>query len=87
MRDYQSPIDIIYTEQQTKLENSIYEAVQKVNINVDKEELIKALKYDREQYNKGYTNGYADGYTDGYVKAIEELKNKLCKLKEGISND
>ena len=87
MKDYQSPIDIIYTEQQTKLENSIYEAVQKVNINVDKEELIKALKYDREQYNEGYTNGYTDGYTDGYVKAIEELKNKLCKLKEGINND
>ena len=48
---------------------------------------IKALKYDREQYNKGYTNGYTDGYTDGYVKAIEELKDKLCKLKEGINND
>lgn len=29
-------------------------------INVDKEELIKALKYDRNQYIKGYEDGRKD---------------------------
>ena len=28
-----------------------------VGVYVDKEELIKALKYDREQYQKGYEDG------------------------------
>ena len=29
-------------------------------VDVDKEELIKALSYDRNQYQKGYADGYAD---------------------------
>ena len=33
------------------------EAIRKVGVNVDKEELIKALQYDRNQYTKGYEDG------------------------------
>ena len=51
---YKSPIEIIYGQMQTQVENEIYEAIQKYNINVDKEELIKALQYDRDQYEMGY---------------------------------
>ena len=32
--------------------------VQERGIDVDKDELIKALQYDRGQYEKGYINGY-----------------------------
>ena len=37
------------------------EAIQYAQINVDKEELEKALKYDRDQYDKGYRDGLAKG--------------------------
>ena len=30
-----------------------------INVDVDKEELVKALKYDRDQYNKGYQDAKA----------------------------
>ena len=35
-------------------------------ITVNKEQLEKALKYDREQYMKGYNDGYDDGFDKGY---------------------
>ena len=51
---YQSPIEIIQGEIETKIENDIMTAVQRYGIRVDKEELIKALQYDRKQYEQGY---------------------------------
>lgn len=53
---YKSPIEIIYGGMQTRLEGEILLAVQQVGVNVDKEELIKALDYDRKQYEKGYAD-------------------------------
>lgn len=71
---YQSPIEIIHGELEMQLEGEVYKAVQRVGVNVNKEELLKALQYDRGQYDKGYE----DGYDDGYAKAIEEFAEKLC---------
>lgn len=51
---YKSPIEIIYGQMETQMEGNILRAVQKYDINVDKEELIRALQYDRGQYQKGY---------------------------------
>ena len=53
---YESPIDIIYGEIETQFENDVLKAVQRVGVNVNKEELLKALQYDREQYSKGYAD-------------------------------
>ena len=50
---YESPIDVIYGKIQLQLERNVCKAVQQVDIKVDKEELIKALNYDRCQYEKG----------------------------------
>ena len=58
---YKSPIDIIYGQMQTQMEGDIYRAVQSYHINVDKDELIRALEYDRDQYDKGYADGYEAG--------------------------
>ena len=44
---YESPIKIITGQIKTNYEDAIYSAVQNVGINVDREELLKALKYDR----------------------------------------
>ena len=55
---YKPPIEIVMKEVFQKMnedfENAVFKAVQKVGINVDKEELLKALIYDRGQYDKGY---------------------------------
>ena len=56
---YESPIKIITGKIQTQIDDEIYRAVQNVGINVDREELLKALEYDRGQYEKGFDDGFA----------------------------
>lgn len=63
---YESPITIIKKEMDTFVENEVFKAVQKVGVYVDNDELIKALKYDREQYNKGYSDGVASAHEQAH---------------------
>lgn len=73
---YESPVNVIYEEMQTQIEGDIYNAIQNVGIDVDKEELLKTLQYDRGQYDKGYS--------DGYAKAVEEFVKRLKTEHEGL---
>ena len=57
---YESPIEIVYREMKNQLENDVYSVMQSYGIKVDKDELIKALEYDREQYLKGYADAKAE---------------------------
>lgn len=66
---YKSPIEIIIGNMQTQIDDEIYRAVQNVGINVDREELLKALKYDRGQFEKGFRKG--EEYT------LLQIKNLL----------
>lgn len=72
---YDSPINVIYGKLQTKaqedMENHIFESVQSVGVMVDKDELIKALEYDRQQYEKGYQDGKNDFAAYMYVRICE----------------
>ena len=54
---YESPIRIIVSEMRTQMEGQILKAVKDVGVVVDKEELLKALEYDRDQYSRGYEQG------------------------------
>jgi hypothetical protein len=54
--DYKSPIELIAGNLQTRIENDAVKVVQSYGFNVDKAELEKALKYDRDQYDKGYAD-------------------------------
>lgn len=58
---YESPIDVFVTQMNIKInraiEKEVLTAVQGVGVNVNKEELEKALQYDRGQYKKGYADG------------------------------
>ena len=58
---YESPIELFYknvaAQMEQRTENVVISAVQNVGVNVDKDELIKALEYDRNQYQKGYDDG------------------------------
>ena len=56
MSGYESPIRMIVGEMGTKMEADTMSVIQRYGIDVDKEELIKALNYDREQYKKGYAD-------------------------------
>lgn len=62
---WESPIDAKYGEVIKSFEDDVVKAVQKVGINVDKDELIKALSYDRNQYEKGYNDGFLAAVHDG----------------------
>jgi hypothetical protein len=56
---YKSPIEVIYGPMQTQIEGDVFRAVQSYGITVDKDELIKALAYDRNQYDAGYRDALA----------------------------
>lgn len=62
MKMYKSPIEIITRKMQTQFDDEIFRAVQNVGINVDRAELLKALEYDRGQYEKGYEDGREDAF-------------------------
>lgn len=66
---YESPIKIITGQIKTNYEDAIYRAVQNVGINIDKEELLKALKYDRGQYE--------EGFREGEKHTLRQIKNLL----------
>ena len=65
---YESPIETIQTEIKTQFEDDCIKLIQSYGFNVNKEELFKALIYDRKQYQKGYS--------DGYAKALEDIQNR-----------
>ena len=60
---YQSPIEAIFKDVEIAFEKEVLNAVQKVEINVDAEELRKALVFDRGQYDKGYADGEWELFT------------------------
>ena len=79
---YESPIKIITGQIKTNYEDAIYCAVQNVGINVDREELLKALEYDRGQYEEGWKEGFHDGYVHGLEIAIIETENIIGRTKK-----
>lgn len=69
---YESPITQIMGEMTTKYEDDCLKVVQSYGFTVNKEELTKALQYDRGQYLKGYG--------DGYEKAIDDFAEQFKSL-------
>ena len=55
---YKSPIEVITENVKKEVDNGVYKAVTQYGVDVDRDELIKALCYDREQYEKGFRDGY-----------------------------
>jgi len=63
---YESPINKFIGEMQTQMVKDeegqlMVRVTQAIGYDVDKDELIKALNYDRQQYEKGYSDGYKYG--------------------------
>ena len=90
---YKSPIEVVYGQLQTKFEDDVVKAVQSYNINVDKDELIKALAYDRGQYEAGYRDAIAtivrckDCKHSYFVKSCSKYECKKGRGTLKYSND
>lgn len=77
---YKSPIELTIQDLATTIteetDRRIYEAVVACGIHVDREELLRALRYDRQQYIKGYADGLRAAAVgtapDGYLYRWEE---------------
>lgn len=67
---WESPISEIHEQLRIKYDDGVMMAVQEVGFNVDKEELQKALIYDRNQYEKGYADGTKE---NGWIPCSERL--------------
>lgn len=84
---YNSPINIIeqhLADEIKEIDNQIFLKAQSLlDVDIDKDELIKALKYDRDQYNKGYD----DGFKNGYNAAIKDMQRKLLNISNNDMED
>ena len=68
-----------------EVDNLVLESCVKVGCHVDKDELEKALRYDRDQYSKGYADGKRDA-APRWHRVEEELPSEFqyvwaaCKM-------
>ena len=80
---YESPITLmtekIANDLSNKTEGLIMECVQRVGVSVDKDELVRAMNYDRGQYEKGYRDGLNDAVKHGKWIPVNERAAK-CSL-------
>lgn len=73
---YNSPIEMMIGNIRMQQDGEIFRAVQEIGVNVDKDELLKALKYDRDQYEKGYKDG---------IRKFAEKQKEI--MREYLYND
>jgi hypothetical protein len=77
---YTSPITEYLGQMRIERENAVLKAIQEFDIRVDKDELIKALQYDRDQYRKGFIDG-CRGSND---RIIERVKADTVKKMRDV---
>lgn len=66
---YDSPIKVMFGQMESQIDNNIIKAIQQIGIEIDKVELVRALQYDRNQYDRGFA--------DGYMAARSEFEERL----------
>lgn len=87
---YEPPIEIVqHTIRDAidkHIDDCVYKAVVRADIHVDREELIKALQYDRDQFQKGFAAGVEWGspkWISVEDKLPEEGKSVLVHYVDG----
>jgi hypothetical protein len=84
---YKSPITVaeeLCAKATENIEGRIMaKLTQTLAVDVDKGELLKALEYDRGQYDKGYKDGYLAGekaarekFTESFTRAIRHAMSE-----------
>lgn len=94
---YSSPINFTIKEVANDIRANIedklfYEVKEEINVDIDRDELIKALNYDRDSYNKGYLKGFEEGKRMAMLTLGESLVKKYGgdsdEIREnGMSDD
>lgn len=86
---YQSPITlrmsterVLHDSDEAK-ETGIVSVVQQMGVDIDKEELFKALRYDRKQYDIGYRDGLFAGTLSTWNNMIEKVPKHGEKVLVG----
>lgn len=75
-----SPVELIYEDAKTIFleqtdEHIMARCEATLGVKVDRDELIKAMHYDREQYKKGFENGYKK--RDAEIVRCKDCKHLL----------
>lgn len=75
---YISPITVAIATQVEQftndVESEVLKNVTRIGVDVDKDELLRALKYDREQYERGYAEGKSSGYDQGFNDGLNSVE-------------
>ena len=83
---WESPITQISTQLEQKMREEedklVVEVSQTVGYDINKEELIKALNYSKEQFGKGYAKGYARAVSD----FAEKMKQSIMEQSDWECN-
>lgn len=74
---YMRSLDKMQMEIKADFDNNVWKAVIEYGVHVNKEDLLRALAYDRDQYKQGYANGVVVGYQKGlasrWISVDEEM--------------
>lgn len=82
---YDSPIRLAVSKMTSQFNDDIYNAVVKTGIDVDKDELVRALNYDRNQYEKSYRDGLKASKWISVKERLPEVgEDVIAYLGEGI---
>ena len=80
---YKSPIELYFNQMQMQMDEQlgeqVYKAVTQVGINIDKDELFKALANERDQYNEGFYDGVKEA-RERVMRLVLELQDNLDEL-------
>ena len=94
---YESPLEKIYGEIQEEInkrdEEYILTLTRNVGYNVNRDELIKALQYDRDQYKKGYNDAKKE-ILDKIYDTLNDIQfydctgyDIYCDIKEALDGE
>lgn len=79
LNGYAPPVSLNLNDFQYAIGDAVAKAIAKAGIQVNQEELLKALKYDRGQYKAGYDAGFADGL----VETLHIVRCRDCIHRQG----
>ena len=91
---YEPPIKMIIKKVSKEIANecndahekNLMEALKQAEFVVDKEEVFKALNYDRDQYDKGFEDGFEEGKKAAAQYYLYEAYSRIIDVKEDIDD-
>ena len=82
LNGYHPPASLNLIDIQDDIGDAIVQAIIKIGIRVNREELLKALKYDRGQYKAGYSAAFTDAFTG----TLHIVRCRDCIHRQGDEN-